>query len=928
MEEITLNIINLERLTPSQARATRRKTICPTTVKAGYKTQHSLKPHFQCPECDGPTFVTFPGSDGTIICGECDSLVSEIVDENATPYASPISENRYGGRQTPLSTPGSRSKCIAPVLDYSSAQMYSSLLFCSIGLKWNGEFNLAKLSVQDGGHSLAVNLLNLKTLEQKSGSISMTELIGKNMVPKTSKALDSLHEMWYRSNVLDICSSIFNDALVSPTMGDDTENISEIDELTAEITLLKAQLNAAKAHHNQQIEDLTKNAEDIKRSELENLRQQTEEEVEKLHREQVEEIHETYAQEIVAMQEQHDEVLLGVDKKNKDAIALIQQQYDVKLKDIKNIQTEELKSLERELLVVKEAHHSVIDQNEALLRNEDTLRHSFEEEKSVLRKTLVDEALLKSNQIANAADKKEAELKSNFDATVGALQSTIKQLQLQIVKCKGQEKVLAGSINEKLSALQAEFAVEKIVFATEQSVAHETALQMAKNKFEELKQQILSDAIEKIATKESQMKVAFAAEKASLLQSFEAEKKMQQERQAETSKKKIAFLQDQLDKMESLLTEAQETALTQSDDACKNLEKRLKELHQEEINKVTQSHAEELLKVHHGNENVAELLKQQKLELQQAHQVAMDQQKNRFESEMDIIMRTNEAETNKQLELMQDIEGKQLKISEMEALIEGFSATFEQLESKVKAAEIQQDQLQGQIVLKDNELAELKSTVETQILAKKALESSLENIKRSEASKLLKMQNEIAEMKTQLETSRSEMTLNMEKNQQNENGWKTKLRSAESKLVGLNKQILGCQAESRKLRKTLDEEKKSNENFQIKFKEHCMKQMDKAKQMYKGEKNKVSALLEELQKARGTIESKEFESLDMKKNIEAIQETLVDRNEEIKHLVTLDKNLKASLFEKGEKIKELKEKNLGLEAMVTDMLAQMESMQK
>ena len=38
------------------------------------------------------------------------------------------------------------------------------------------------------------------------------------------------------------------------------------------------------------IQDLTLNAEEIKRSELENLREHTEEEIGKLHREQVEEI--------------------------------------------------------------------------------------------------------------------------------------------------------------------------------------------------------------------------------------------------------------------------------------------------------------------------------------------------------------------------------------------------------------------------------------------------------------------------------------------------------------------------------------------------------------------------------------------------------------------------------------------------------------
>ena len=92
MEEITFNTVNLQSLTPKSGGLVRKEKICPTTVKARSSAvkQNQCKAAFNCPSC-GPAFITFPdpnGGENRHVCGDCNSYVLPIADENTTPVSA------------------------------------------------------------------------------------------------------------------------------------------------------------------------------------------------------------------------------------------------------------------------------------------------------------------------------------------------------------------------------------------------------------------------------------------------------------------------------------------------------------------------------------------------------------------------------------------------------------------------------------------------------------------------------------------------------------------------------------------------------------------------------------------------------------------------------------------------------------------------
>ena len=130
------------------------------------------------------------------------------------------------------------------------------------------------------------------------------------------------------------------------------------------------------------------------------------------------------------------------------------------------------------------------------------------------------------------------------------------------------------------------------------------------------------------------------------------------------------------------------------------------------------------------------------------------------------------------------------------------------------------------------------------------------------------------------------------------------------------------------LEKKIKEQKKKSEVFETKFKDHCKKQMGKARDMYVLEKQKVATLINEVKnvKTQVTMKEKDIENL-MNQN-ETVKRDLIEFQNKYNKLEAEDKTLKASLFEKGEKITALQAQNKELNVLCGEMMERLENFEQ
>ena len=159
---------------------------------------------------------------------------------------------------------------------------------------------------------------------------------------------------------------------------------------------------------------------------------------------------------------------------------------------------------------------------------------------------------------------------------------------------------------------------------------------------------------------------------------------------------------------------------------------------------------------------------------------------------------------------------------------------------------------------------------------------------------------------------------------------KSKIRLFEQKLEakeGQFEQRLRSKDEERKsLKKKLEDQKKKSELFELKFKEHCKKQMSKAKDMYVLEKQKVATLVSEIKNIKTVVTRKGYREHDEPQREN--EKGYGRHGNEIQQLEAEDKTLKASLFDKSKIITTLNQKNAELNSLCADMMEQLEKYER
>ena len=126
----------------------------------------------------------------------------------------------------------------------------------------------------------------------------------------------------------------------------------------------------------------------------------------------------------------------------------------------------------------------------------------------------------------------------------------------------------------------------------------------------------------------------------------------------------------------------------------------------------------------------------------------------------------------------------------------------------------------------------------------------------------------------------------------------------------------------------LEDQKKKSELFELKFKEHCKKQMAKAKDMYVLEKQKVATLVSEIKNIKTVVTRKEKDIENMMNLNEKMKKDTVDMETKYRQLEAEDKTLKASLFDKSKIITTLNQKNAELNSLCADMMEQLEKYER
>ena len=276
--------------TTYRKKSSRRQTLCPDTIKAT-STKLREQPEFMCPSC-GPAFITFPGAHGEQVCGDCDAVVTEVFydSENTTP-------NLSNKKKSPFTVKKKLEKVIE--VDFSTPlSMDSSLLSYRMGLKVNGQFSLAKFAVVEDAQALDIVLTSIDNTTTATETISLLELCNTGILDNSTTSLDGLNEAWFHQHADVICITAFRDVTNAEntsvnanedkkiqkvvdfddeTNGNDVDNSVNTENLVLIETLKKEKIEM-EMQHQEIIQDLTLNAEEIKRCELESIRESLENE--------------------------------------------------------------------------------------------------------------------------------------------------------------------------------------------------------------------------------------------------------------------------------------------------------------------------------------------------------------------------------------------------------------------------------------------------------------------------------------------------------------------------------------------------------------------------------------------------------------------------------------------------------------------------
>jgi hypothetical protein len=350
--------------TTYRKKSSRRQTLCPDTIKAT-STKLREQPEFMCPSC-GPAFITFPGAHGEQVCGDCDAVVTEVFydSENTTP-------NLSNKKKSPFTVKKKLEKVIE--VDFSTPlSMDSSLLSYRMGLKVNGQFSLAKFAVVEDAQALDIVLTSIDNTTTATETISLLELCNTGILDNSTTSLDGLNEAWFHQHADVICITAFRDVTNAEntsvnanedkkiqkvvdfddeTNGNDVDNSVNTENLVLIETLKKEKIEM-EMQHQEIIQDLTLNAEEIKRCELESLRESLENEwMEKLD-EEIQQTQKNYEFKIQEMK-QNDDSQFNILKENSEKeietlnveIKKLQSEFEQKETEIEKKHTTEMNAL-------------------------------------------------------------------------------------------------------------------------------------------------------------------------------------------------------------------------------------------------------------------------------------------------------------------------------------------------------------------------------------------------------------------------------------------------------------------------------------------------------------------------------------------------------------------------------------------------------
>ena len=517
-------------------------------------------------------------------------------------------------------------------------------------------------------------------------------------------------------------------------------------------------------------------------------------------------------------------------------------------------------------------------------------------------------------QIIDAYEEKAIKAKKEMESEISVLKEMLDSnaaiasfaLEQKLTDVECTLKAKFESEKEELVSL---FALEKVVFATEQvekcKAENKCSIDTIASTFEEEKMKMLDDAFKKVHEKEVEMKQKMEE----LEKSFQTEKSSIQAENKQRVENETSTLQKQLKEVSDKLKSAKEEASSECE--------KVTLLHEEEITNLKHAHHAQLIESqesakHANKDTVAEIAA-----LKATHESKMLQQKNKFEAEMQIMAQCNEEDAEYIVTLQQEIASKNQEISESKTAEAEYMTLATGFEVEARNNQVKCGELEGGIVLKEKEISSLKIEIAEKISEVSNLESAVESLKTNEQENKESAEKERSTLTKKIEELQSAIITETEASKA-----KIKLVTSLRKKIGeINETCKTMGAENEQLKTKLVEDQEQQEKFREKFKEHCVAQLDRAKQTYEKLKIKTTVLVEEIKQARASMEEKDNA---LKGAVADHEQKLSEMAAEMNRIIEEDKNLKANLFEKGEKITELMETNAKLKTLCSEMMVDLD----
>ncbi len=579
---------------------------------------------------------------------------------------------------------------------------------------------------------------------------------------------------------------------------------------------------------------------------------------------------------------------------------------------------------ENEIVTLKNLFTS---EKETLKNNYETqlneLKDLFHIELTLNKKSFDKSIEVKENNFEN--ELKEKELFTNN--LIGAIhEEYASKIKLEQEEHNRLYEQLQESLNQKLSDINATHEEEKNILKNDfrfVKVAQNRQKEKALRDQEKTLKRLHNQQINEINSDNE-------ASIRSLRQSFEAEKGMWNAQHNDDIQRKCKSLQDSLEVMTTTMSSEMEKAHNVAEERCKEFEARFKTFHETEMARINDEHKKEIEKIKLNNGDAVLNAKHEK-EVEKLN-AAMNEQKNkletamkdltkRLEGEMFIMMESNNEEVAKSEQLTIQLAEATDKIEKLEEdlaeMVKVASGIEENLTDELKCEKLKSMELEGGILKKDEAI----SKMEQEIMESKAMKESFDKLTND-----YKIISEKLVQCEEVKKVQNEKIVNFDKT------LKAKIKMFDQKLKAKDKdfeqKITLKTDEVTSLEKKIKEQKKKSEVFETKFKDHCKKQMGKARDMYVLEKQKVATLINEVKnvKTQVTMKEKDIENL-MNQN-ETVKRDLIEFQNKYNKLEAEDKTLKASLFEKGEKITALQAQNKELNVLCGEMMERLENFEQ